>query len=34
MPVIASGGAVAFMMAMSSIVGFPLPFALVVGIPV
>ncbi|ETO84481.1 hypothetical protein F444_01623 [Phytophthora nicotianae P1976] len=34
MPVISSGGAVAFMIAMSSVVGFPLPFALVVGIPV
>lgn len=34
MPVISSGGAVAFMIAMSSVIGFPLPFALVVGIPV
>ncbi|KAG1701566.1 hypothetical protein DVH05_010867 [Phytophthora capsici] len=34
MPIISSGGAVAFMIAMSSIIGFPLPFALVVGIPV
>ncbi|KAL4137390.1 hypothetical protein PRIC2_000912 [Phytophthora ramorum] len=34
MPIIAGGGAIAFMVAMSSIIGFPLPFALVVGIPV
>ncbi|KAG7378373.1 hypothetical protein PHYPSEUDO_010154 [Phytophthora pseudosyringae] len=34
MPIIAGGGAAIFMIAMSSIVGFPLPFALVVGIPV
>ncbi|KAL3671964.1 hypothetical protein V7S43_002631 [Phytophthora oleae] len=34
MPIISSGGAVAFMIAMSSIIGFPLPFALVEGIPV
>ncbi|KAG7394296.1 hypothetical protein PHYBOEH_005408 [Phytophthora boehmeriae] len=34
MPVISSGGAIAFMTAMSSFIGFPLPFALVVGIPV
>ncbi|KAE9114908.1 hypothetical protein PF010_g9536 [Phytophthora fragariae] len=34
MPIISSGGAVAFMATMSSIIGFPLPFALVVGIPV
>ncbi|KAG6949185.1 hypothetical protein JG688_00014740 [Phytophthora aleatoria] len=32
MPVISSGGAVAFMLAMSSVIGFPLPFTLVVGI--
>lgn len=34
MPIIAGGGAVVFMIAMSSVIGFPLPFALVVGIPV
>lgn len=34
MPIISSGGAALFMSAMSSIIGFPLPFALVVGIPV
>ncbi|KAG7378374.1 hypothetical protein PHYPSEUDO_010155 [Phytophthora pseudosyringae] len=32
MPIISSGGAIAFMIAMSSVVGFPLPFALVEGI--
>jgi len=34
MPAVAGAGAIAFMIAMSSIIGFPLPFALVVGIPV
>ncbi|KAK1944031.1 hypothetical protein P3T76_003943 [Phytophthora citrophthora] len=34
MPVIASGGATAFMIFMAQFVGFPLPFALVIGIPV
>ncbi|POM74309.1 Hypothetical protein PHPALM_8757 [Phytophthora palmivora] len=34
MPIIGGVGAVVFMIAMSSIIGFPLPFALVVGIPV
>ncbi|KAE9235478.1 hypothetical protein PF004_g9101 [Phytophthora fragariae] len=34
MPMIAGGCAVLFMTAMSSVIGFPLPFALVVGIPV
>ncbi|KAL4109356.1 hypothetical protein PRIC1_001057 [Phytophthora ramorum] len=34
MPILASGGAIVFMIAMSSIIGFPLPFALVVGISV
>ncbi|KAJ8525153.1 hypothetical protein ON010_g15962 [Phytophthora cinnamomi] len=34
MPVISSAGAVVFMIAMASVIGFPLPFALVVGINV
>lgn len=34
MPVIASGGATAFMILMAQFIGFPLPFALVIGIPV
>ncbi|KAL3671962.1 hypothetical protein V7S43_002629 [Phytophthora oleae] len=34
MPIIAGGAAVIFMIAMSNVIGFPLPFALVVGIPV
>lgn len=33
-PVIASAGATAFMILMASLIGFPLPFALVIGIPV
>lgn len=32
--VIPSAGAVAFMLAMTSVIGFPLPFTLVVGIPI
>ncbi|KAL3665381.1 hypothetical protein V7S43_009419 [Phytophthora oleae] len=34
MPVIASGGATTFMILMAQFIGFPLPFALVIGIPV
>ncbi|GMF17935.1 unnamed protein product [Phytophthora lilii] len=34
MSIISSGGATAFMVLMAGIIGFPLPFALVVGIPV
>ncbi|KAG1701564.1 hypothetical protein DVH05_010865 [Phytophthora capsici] len=33
-PIIGGGGAVVFMLTMSNVIGFPLPFALVVGIPV